>query len=61
MDDYCTRGRRAFRAGWVAGIRAEPDAAPCLENADFDSRWSQGFHEGTRLRLTWKVRAVRAG
>jgi hypothetical protein len=54
-DDYGTRQRRAFRAGWLAGLRNEPHVTLNQEDADFNCHWSQGFREGTRLRQTWKT------
>src|SRR5437016_4915025 len=53
-DDYGTRQRRDFRAGWVAGLRNESRMPANQENPNLDSHWSQGFRDGTRLRQTWK-------
>lgn len=60
MDDNGTRQRRAFRLGWMAGLRNKPQASPGQDNANLDSRWSQGFHDGTQLRQAWeKAKAIR--
>jgi len=56
MDDYAAHERRAFRAGWLAGIRAEPRTTPARETEAMNARWMQGFDEGVRLRQTWKNR-----
>jgi hypothetical protein len=56
MDDYGTRERRAYRAGWLAGIRAEPETTPTRESATLNLRWLQGFDEGAQLRRTWTSR-----
>jgi hypothetical protein len=47
MDDHGTRQRRAFRAGWVAGLRNKPQASPKQGDADLNVPWSQGFDDGT--------------
>ena len=54
MDDFGTCERRAYRAGWLAGIRAEPETTPTRESAALNLRWLQGFDEGAQLRRTWK-------
>ena len=56
MDDYGTRQRQAFRAGWVAALRNEPHVTPHQNDADLEARWSQGFRDGARLRQTWKTK-----
>jgi hypothetical protein len=53
MDDYATRKRRAFRAGWLAALLNEPDCCPNHDDAILDSHWSDGFHEGNNLRQAW--------
>lgn len=59
-NDCGTRQRQAFRAGWLAALRNEAHLPP-QKNVDLDSRWSQGFHDGTRLRQAWKkTKLVRA-
>ena len=56
MDDYGTPERRAYRTGWLAGIRAEPETTSTRESAALNLRWLQGFDEGVQLRRTWKSR-----
>ena len=60
MDDLGTRKRRAFRLGWVAGLRNKPQASPDQDSANLDLHWSRGFRDGTQLRQTWdKAKSTR--
>jgi ribosome modulation factor len=61
MDDYRTRQRRAYRAGWEAALRNKSESVPNHKDTDLDSHWLNGFREGKHLREDWDAeKAARA-
>ena len=58
--EYHNRERLAFRVGWEAGLRNQPNDITQHDDAVLNHRWTEGFTQGKLLRNAWNAAKVAA-